>query len=179
MQVPHRNEFKETSYNKTNFYWRDRLKQDIKRVKMFISRKVFYMYLPCPFVTGRTCHKVNFKAELVWIQQVVFFIDHHHHVMPPAWISLTFINHNKAKEPSLPNNLSIAGWRDEFISFSRTIVQSETQAALSRIWTQVTYSFSYDKNYNTKHASYIYIYIYIYIYCECACVCVCVCVWSY
>ena len=44
----------------------------------------------------------------------------------------------KAKEPSLPYYLLIAtGMIHEFMPFPRTLAQSETQTALSRIWTRI------------------------------------------
>ena len=59
-----------------------------------------------------------------------------------------------AKEPSLPYNLMIAGKRrDEFIPFQRVLAQSEMQTALSRIWTWVTDSISFNDNHYALCAS--------------------------
>ena len=53
----------------------------------------------------------------------------------------------KAKEPSLSYHLPIAGERtDGFMPFSRVLVWSETQTALSRIQIWVADSISYDNN---------------------------------
>ena len=69
-----------------------------------------------------------------------------------SWFKFTFPSClTKTGEPSLPYYLSLAeGKRDGFISFPRALVQSE--ADLSRIWTWVTNSISYNDNYYTKLA---------------------------
>ena len=85
----------------------------------------------------------------------------------------------KAEEPSLPYYLPIAGGRIiGFIPFPRVLVLCEMLSVLSRIWTHVTVSISYDDNHYTTGTSFygistivdykyqiwfIYIYIYIYI----------------
>ena len=54
----------------------------------------------------------------------------------------------KAEEPSLPYYWPIAGGRIiGFIPFPRVLVLCEMQSVLSRIWTPVTMSISYDDNY--------------------------------
>ena len=56
----------------------------------------------------------------------------------------------KVKEHSLPYYLPIAGGRIiGFIPFSRVLVLWEMQSALSRIWTHVAMSISYDDNHYT------------------------------
>ena len=56
----------------------------------------------------------------------------------------------KAEEPSLPYYLPIAGGRIiGFITFPRVLVLSEMQSILSRIWTRVAVSISYDNNHYT------------------------------
>ena len=53
----------------------------------------------------------------------------------------------RQKEHSLPYNLPITGGRtDGFMPFQRALAQNEMQTALSRIWTQVADSISYDNN---------------------------------
>ena len=58
---------------------------------------------------------------------------------------------NKAKE-SHPLFLSIAGRKDRFMLFPRTLTWSETQSASSRIWICVAYSICYVDNRFTKNA---------------------------
>ena len=54
-------------------------------------------------------------------------------------------------EPSLPWYLSIAEEKtDGFVSLLRTLVQSEIQTALSKIWTLANNSISYDNNHYAK-----------------------------
>ena len=56
----------------------------------------------------------------------------------------------KAEEPSLPYYLPIAGGRIiGFISFPWVLVLCEMQSGLSRIWTLVAVSISYDDNHYT------------------------------
>ena len=56
----------------------------------------------------------------------------------------------KAKEPSLPYYLPIAGGRIiGFIPFPRVLVLCEMQSVSSRIWTRVAVSISYDDNHYT------------------------------
>ena len=58
------------------------------------------------------------------------------------------------KEPNLHNNLPIAGVKTSgFRSFPRVIVQNDSQTVLSRIWTRVVDSISYDDNRYVKHSS--------------------------
>ena len=57
----------------------------------------------------------------------------------------------KAEEPSLPYYLPIAGGRIiGFIPFPRVLVLCEMQSVLSRIWTRVAVSISYDNNHYTN-----------------------------
>ena len=57
----------------------------------------------------------------------------------------------KAEEPSLPYYLPIAGGRIiGFIPFSRVLVLCKMQSVLSRIWTRVAVSISYDDNHYTS-----------------------------
>ena len=57
---------------------------------------------------------------------------------------------SKAEEPSLPYYLPIAGGRIiGFIPFPRVLVLYEMQSVLSRIWTRITMSISYDDNHYT------------------------------
>ena len=78
----------------------------------------------------------------------------------------------KAKKPSLPYHLPIAGRRIiGFISFPKVLVLCEMQSASARIWTHVAMSISYKHNHYTTGSSslslslslslYIYIYIYV------------------
>ena len=71
----------------------------------------------------------------------------------------------KAEEPSLPYYLPIAGGRIiGFIPFPRVLVLCEMRSVLSRIWTCVAVSISYNNShYTTGTSTNIYIYIYIYI----------------
>ena len=65
----------------------------------------------------------------------------------------------KAEEPSLSYYLPIAGGRIiGFIPFPRVLVLCEMQSVLSRIWTLVAVSISYDDNHYTTGTS-IYLYI--------------------
>ena len=58
--------------------------------------------------------------------------------------------YTKAEEPSLPYFSTIAGGRIAgFIPFPRLLERCEMQTVLSRIWTQVTISISYDCNHYT------------------------------
>ena len=58
----------------------------------------------------------------------------------------------KAKEPSLPKYLLIAVVKtNEFISFTKTLAQSEIQTASRRIWTWVTNSITYVDKHYAKH----------------------------
>ena len=60
----------------------------------------------------------------------------------------------KAKEPSLPYYLPIAGGRIiGFIPFPRVLVLCEMQSVSSRIWTRVAVSNSYDDNHYTTSTS--------------------------
>ena len=60
----------------------------------------------------------------------------------------------KAEEPSLPYYLPIAGGRIiGFIPFPRVLVLCEMQSVLSRIWTCVAVSISYDDNHYTTGTS--------------------------
>ena len=62
--------------------------------------------------------------------------------------------HSKAKEPSLPYYLPIAGGRIiRFIPFPRVLVLCEMESVSSRIWTRVTVSISYDDNHYTTGTS--------------------------
>ena len=64
---------------------------------------------------------------------------------------------NKAKEPSLLYYLHIAGRIIVgFIPFPGELVLCEMQSALSRIWTYVAVSTSYDNNYYTMGISIIF-----------------------
>ena len=72
----------------------------------------------------------------------------------------------KAEEPSLPYYLPIAGGRIiGFIPFPRVLVLCEMQSVMSRIWTRVAVSISYDDNDYTTGTSYTH-------------VCVCVCLYK-
>ena len=63
---------------------------------------------------------------------------------------------NKAEEPSLPY---IAGGKIiGFIPFPRVLVLCEMQPILSRIWTRVTVSLSYDDNHYTTDTEYLLLY---------------------
>ena len=56
---------------------------------------------------------------------------------------------NKAKEPSLPHHLPVAGGvrrRDGFMSIPRALTQSETQKVLFSTWTIATDSIFHDDN---------------------------------
>ena len=65
---------------------------------------------------------------------------------------------NKAEEPSQPYYLLIAGGRIiGFIPFSRVFVLCEMQSVLSRIWTRVAMSISYDNNHYTMGTSFWFI----------------------
>ena len=60
----------------------------------------------------------------------------------------------KAKEPSLPYYLPIAGgWIIGFIPFPRILVLCEMQSVSSRIWTRVAVSISYDDDHYTMGTS--------------------------
>ena len=60
----------------------------------------------------------------------------------------------RQKEPSLSYNLPIAGRRIiGFIPFPRVLVLCEMQSVLSRIWTRVAVSISYDDNHYTSGTS--------------------------
>ena len=60
----------------------------------------------------------------------------------------------KAEEISLPYYLPIAGGRMiRFIPFPRVLVLCEMQSVLSRIWTRVTVSISYNDNHYTTGTS--------------------------
>ena len=66
----------------------------------------------------------------------------------------------KAKEPSLPYYLLIAGRRIiGFIPLPRVLVLCEMQSAPSRIWNRIAVSISYDDNHYTTGTSNLYIYI--------------------
>ena len=55
-------------------------------------------------------------------------------------------------EPSLFNDLAVTGGRiSRFMTFPKTLARSETQAVLSRIWTQITDSISYDNRYANEN----------------------------
>ena len=61
----------------------------------------------------------------------------------------------KAKEPSLPYYLPIAGEKtDGFLFFQRSLAGSETQIVSSRIWTLVVNSIYSDNNHYAKPTSY-------------------------
>ena len=87
-------------------------------------------------------HKINYflsEVKLVWIQ--IFFI--------PLTSCLAI-----AKEHSLSYYLPIAkGKTDGFMPFPSALVQSGKQTALSKIWTCVADSISYNDNCYTKCAS--------------------------
>ena len=60
----------------------------------------------------------------------------------------------KVKETSLPYYLPIPGERtNRFMAFSKELKWSKIQTILSRIWTWVDDSISYDDNHYTEHAS--------------------------
>ena len=72
--------------------------------------------------------------------------------------SLTGLNSefsfSKAEEFSLPYYLPIAGGRIiGFIPFPRVLVQCEMQSVLSRIWTRIAVSISYDDIHYTTGTS--------------------------
>ena len=95
--------------------------------------------------SGWIWHKVNFKQSLTGLNSEFSFFE---------TICLT-----KAEEPSLPYYLPIARGRIiGFIPFPRVLVLSEMQSVLSRIWTHVAVSISYDDNhYLLKTQCYIII----------------------
>ena len=58
-------------------------------------------------------------------------------------------DYTQAKEPSLPYYLPIAERMIGFIPFPRALVPCEMQSVLSRIWTCVAISISYDDSHYT------------------------------
>ena len=107
-----------------------------------------YIYMPNPSAWRESDPRSIFKHHLqVWI--------------------LSFPSSKLVKEPSLPNYQSIARGRIvEWIHFPRALELFEIQAALSRIWTCITLSISYDDDHYIAGLSLplslsLYIYIYI------------------
>ena len=99
-----------------------------------------------PLRSGRIWHKVNFfKRSLTGLNSEFSFSE---------TSCLT-----KAKEPSLPYYLPIAGGRIiGFIPFPRVLVLCEMQSVSSRIWTCVAMSISYDDNHYTTGTSKKWVY---------------------
>ena len=89
-------------------------------------------YLPNPSAQAG-CHTKFFKQSLIGLNSEVSFS------------SIGCLT--EAREHSLPYYLPIAGRRIiGFITFPRVLVLCEIQSALSRIWTHVGVSISYDDN---------------------------------
>ena len=92
-----------------------------------------YSYLPNPSARAGYDPRSVFKRSLAGLNSEFSF----------SWTSCL----TKAEEPSLSYYLPIAGGRTTgFIPFPRVLALCEMQSVLSRIWTRVTVSISYDDN---------------------------------
>ena len=88
------------------------------------------MFLPNPYTTGRMWLKINLRGvKLVWIQ-----------------FSFSYISRlTNAKEHSLPYYLPIAAGENRWVhAFPKDISLKWNEKALSRIWTLVANSISFD-----------------------------------
>ena len=102
--------------------------------------RILLYHIYQPFRSGSIWHKVIFKRSLTGLKSEFSF-------------SLTSCL-TKAKEPSLPYYLPIAGGRIiGFIPFPRVLVLCEMQSVSSRIWTRVAVFISYDDNHYTTGTS--------------------------
>ena len=101
-----------------------------------IMYKAYHILFTHPLRSGRIWHKVS----LTGLNSVFFF----------SYTSCL----SKAKEPSLPYYLPITGGRIfGSIPFPRVLVLCEMQSVLSRVWSRVAVSISYDDNHYTTGIS--------------------------
>ena len=108
--------------------------------------RILYIYIYQPLCINRMWRKGFFSVEFNRLEFWVFLLKD-----------------GLAYEPSLPSYLPLAGRRIvRFMPFPRVLT-------LSRIWSRVTKSISYDEKYYTTCESLIKIYLYM-----CLCVCACV-----